>query len=365
MNEKEKIIIELIRQDPFITQQDLAERLNVSRSAVAGYISSLTRQGMIKGRAYVMNEGPGILIIGGANMDRKITLTEKVNMGDSNPAATGNTRGGVARNIAENLVHMGMDPNLLTVLGQDQDSEHLRKHAAECGLDLSLSLTRSDQSTGSYTAIFNPDHDLILAAADMAIYDTVMPDEVRKSFRKAGHCEWVAVDTNFSLEAMREILTQTAASKGTKLAVIPVSASKLNRIPYRPEQINLLILNHFEAITLVKNWTGHVTEDEKELMHHLTEEGVEQVIITKGAEGAYYQERGSQMRHQPAPQTNVVDVTGAGDAFSSGVLFSLSHNNPLDEAVRTGLLAAKATLESTDTVTSTVNETWIKSIQQS
>lgn len=362
MNEKETRIVELIRRDPFISQQDLADSLNVSRSAVAGYISSLSRQGIIKGRAYVMNEGPGIFIIGGANVDRKITLTKGVTMGDSNPASTENARGGVARNIAENLLNMGMNPRLFTILGQDQDGEYLRNHAVDRGLDLSLALTNISESTGSYTAILDDRHDLILAAADMAIYDTVTPDDVTKAFRKAGKCEWIAADTNFSLETMQELLRQTANLEGTKLAVIPVSAQKLDRIPHQPDQIDLLILNHLEAKSLVKSWTGYDEDGTDELLRHLTDAGVNQVIITQGEKGVTLMNRGGSLKHINAPAADVVDVTGAGDAFSSGVLYGLSNGRILEEAVTIGLYAAKATLESTDTVTSKITEAWLQTI---
>lgn len=364
MNEKEKKIIELIRWDPFITQQDLADRLNVSRSAVAGYISALTRQGIIKGRAYVMNEGPGIMVMGGANIDRKITLIQGVTMGDSNPASTANARGGVARNIAENLVNMGLTPLLFTVLGQDQDGEHLRNHAVERGIDLSLTLTQSGQSTGSYSAILDEKHDLILAAADMAIYDTVTPEDVERAFRKAGKCDWIIADTNFSLESLQEALKQAASMGGTKFAVIPVSAQKLNRIPKQPEQIDLLILNHLEAKTLVKNWTGFDHDHSSELVSRLMHEGVSKVIVTEGAEGVTFSGEEGQVQHVPAPATTVVDVTGAGDAFSAGVLYSLSEGKPLSEAVEIGLNTAKLTLESTDTVTNMITEAWLQKISK-
>lgn len=63
MTEREQEILALLRQDPMIALQDLADRLGICRSALASHISSLMRQG------YVLREGPYAVVIGGANMD--------------------------------------------------------------------------------------------------------------------------------------------------------------------------------------------------------------------------------------------------------------------------------------------------------
>ncbi len=69
--DKEQQILQHIRLNPFITQQELAGKIGISRSAVAGYIAALTKRGEIKGRAYILREDALVTCIGGANLDRK------------------------------------------------------------------------------------------------------------------------------------------------------------------------------------------------------------------------------------------------------------------------------------------------------
>ena len=45
ITEREQEILLLIRQDPLISQQALADRLGITRSAVAGHIMNLTNKG--------------------------------------------------------------------------------------------------------------------------------------------------------------------------------------------------------------------------------------------------------------------------------------------------------------------------------
>jgi hypothetical protein len=65
-------LYELIRANPFISQQDLAVELRLSRSAVAGHIAGLIRERRLLGRAYVLPDKRPVLCIGAANLDRKL-----------------------------------------------------------------------------------------------------------------------------------------------------------------------------------------------------------------------------------------------------------------------------------------------------
>ncbi|MGA9225988.1 MAG: winged helix-turn-helix transcriptional regulator, partial [Mesobacillus sp.] len=107
MNEKEALILKLIKEDPFISQSDLAVKTDLSRAEVAGYISSLIKQGKILGRAYILPEKRQVLCVGGANIDRKIWSKSQLELGTSNPAESSKSCGGVARNIGENLGRLG------------------------------------------------------------------------------------------------------------------------------------------------------------------------------------------------------------------------------------------------------------------
>ena len=51
-----------------------------------------------------------------------------------------------------------------------------------------------------------------------------------------------------------------------------------------------------------------------------------------------------------ALRTNVVDSTGAGDAFTGATIFGLLNEVPVDEAMRLGVTAASLTLETLESV---------------
>lgn len=60
-----------IKDNPFISQRELAEAIGLSRPSVANIISGLIQKEYVMGKAYVLNEDYPIVCIGAANVDRK------------------------------------------------------------------------------------------------------------------------------------------------------------------------------------------------------------------------------------------------------------------------------------------------------
>jgi pseudouridine kinase len=83
--------------------------------------------------------------------------------------------------------------------------------------------------------------------------------------------------------------------------------------------------------------------------------GAEIAVVTLGDQGLAYADNsgGGYIR---AIHTEVIDTSGAGDAFSGAVIFGLLNNVPVDEAMRLGIAAASLTLASEETVLPTLTQ---------
>lgn len=64
------------------------------------------------------------------------------------------------------------------------------------------------------------------------------------------------------------------------------------------------------------------------------------VILKTGADGAWWIPRDGAEVHIPAPTTDVVDTTGAGDALNAGVIVGLRRGLSVEESVALGVQAA-------------------------
>jgi pseudouridine kinase len=349
---KKQQLLELIRANPFISQQELATALGLSRSAVANYIAGLIRERKLLGRAYVLPDRRPVTCIGAANLDRKLRSTAGIALHTSNPGRQSESFGGVARNIAENLARLGSPVALLTATGKDSSGAALLAHAQSLGIDTGGTLQLTDMASGTYTAVLDQDGEMVVALADMALYDRLDPAFIDGCQTRIAASALVVADLNLPLETVDALIAQ-ARRLDAPLVLVAVSEPKMARLPRDLSGVRLLILNRGELAARV----GRELASETELDAAVAEvraQGARDLIVTRGADGVLYT-RGSagedQIVRLYAHGADIVDVTGAGDAFAAAVCWSLLQDaDDLELACRRGLKLSALTLGVAETV---------------
>ena len=167
ITKREYEILEIIKNNPFVTQKEIGEKLNIARSSVAVHIANLTRKGVIRGRGYVVDEKDYTSVIGGANVDIVGYPFEALRRSDSNPGQVNVSIGGVGRNIAENLVKLGNHTKMFTVVGEEVHGDKIILESEQSGIDMSHVKRTSEYGSGTYLAILNEEKDMEMAIASM------------------------------------------------------------------------------------------------------------------------------------------------------------------------------------------------------
>ncbi|MCT6923857.1 PfkB family carbohydrate kinase [Metasolibacillus sp.] len=347
MNDKEQLVLQSIRENPYLSQQDMAEKLNMSRPALANIISGLIKKGEIIGRAYVLPEKQAILTIGGANVDRKLHITNKVQLATSNPVTASESVGGVARNIAENLGRLGNQVKLLTTLGQDADAQMIEQ-ASRAFIELDVIEKLEAEQTGSYTAVLDKDGELVIALANMAIYDALTPKLLEKHTATLVNAAAIVIDLNCPKETVVYV-QQVAKERNIPLVIVPVSSPKMNRMPDDLQGVSYFICNRDEAETYL-NMTLDGEASYKEAVKALLQKGAAHVVLTLGEQGVIVGDNEGLQNYAAYAIEDVKDVTGAGDAFVSATLHGVMQGDTLHEAVQFALYHAAKTLQANTTV---------------
>lgn len=114
MNNREKEILAILRRNPLIQQNEIADMLQISRSRVAAHIMDLMRKGRIKGKGYILTEQEYCVVVGTINMDIRGMADIRYPQSASHPGTIHCSAGGVGRNIAHNLALLGRDVHLLS-----------------------------------------------------------------------------------------------------------------------------------------------------------------------------------------------------------------------------------------------------------
>ena len=289
-----------------------------------------------------------IICIGGANVDRKLYAKQEIVNGTSNPVKSSRTVGGVARNIAENLGRLGEKVSLVSVRGSD--SEWIEIHSASSSyMDLEHVAEIENASTGSYTAVLDRNGDLSIALADMDIFEEITPKllEKRSDLLKTAKC--IIIDLNCPGETI-DYLCSFATENRIPLCIIPVSSPKMTRLPKDLSAVSWLIVNKDETETFFKI-TLNDDKDWENSVEKWLALGVKNVIVTNGSKGVIVGSEDNGIQYFPAIETpTVVDVTGAGDSFCSGVIYSWMQNKKLNEIIQAGLVNSHKTILSEHTV---------------
>lgn len=337
----------MIKKNPYLSQQDMAKQLNISRPTLANIISGLMRKGEIIGRAYILPDKGTVVVVGGANVDRKFHINDKVQYGSSNPSTISISVGGVARNIAENLGRLGHTVKLITLMGKDQDAVFIEE-SSSAFIDFELVERLEEEKTGSYSAILDNKGDLVLGLANMAIYDSLLPQIIKKYEVTLLNSKCIVVDLNCPKETV-EYLREVAISKNIEFTIVPVSSSKMKNMPDNLKGVTYFICNLDEAETYLNR---HIEQSEEfeEAIEELLKKGAENVVLTIGNKGVYIG-NSSGIKHLEAIKVNEVnDVTGAGDAFVGATIHGILVGETFEEAVQLGLYNASKTIESDYTV---------------
>ncbi|TYS17090.1 winged helix-turn-helix transcriptional regulator [Rossellomorea vietnamensis] len=347
-NENERLLVDMIRKNPFVSQQELAELAGMSPSSMADHLSALVKKELVSGQAYVLNEAAPIVCIGGANVDRKFYAKQKLIQATSNPVTSSTSVGGVARNIAENLGRLGEEVVLLSARGNDSEWTEIYDLSAPF-MNLEHVASFEDSSTGSYTAVLDEDGDLSVALADMDVYENITPELMIGSSHILKRAKCIVVDLNCPSETV-DFLCSFTAEHTIPFVIIPVSSPKMDRLPKDLSAVNWLIVNKDETESFMKMKIND-DRDWEESVKKWLDFGVSNVIVTNGSKGVMAGEENGEIHHFPAIETtSVVDVTGAGDSFCSGVIYSWLQKEELDYTIKSGLVNSHKTILSKYTV---------------
>lgn len=290
-----------------------------------------------------------VLVIGAAGLDMIGRVSESPQPGISTPAEVRPSFGGVARNVAENLAHLGIKVSLITIVGSDLHGRALLEEVERDGVDTSACRISPDLTTASYLAVINSDGHLQFALDDTRILAELKSEHLRDHADLFKQAALVFVDANLSPEALSTVF-QLAEQAGTPVCADATTRSLAPKLLPHLKQTYLLTANSSEAARLCQDRV-EVTNHESALQAAklLINQGARTVVIPLAEFGVCYAT--SQISGNiPAIHTTIVAPTGAGDALTASLIFGLLNEIELDEAVRLGVSAASLTLRSTGTV---------------
>jgi ribokinase len=231
--------------------------------------------------------------------------------------------GGKASNASVALARLGAKPRLIGCIGDDALGDGAIAALRRAGVATEGLRRSAAAPTGLATAI--------VAAGGENTIVTHLGANVRLRPSDIGPldgCAGLLVTLGLTEETVR------AGIARARQAAIPVlvDTTPLRRVPLHPEvtAVDLLSANRVEAELV----TGQPVRDRagaREAVAALHALGAEAVVLKLGADGALWSD-GASGGHVPAVPTEVVDPTGAGDAFMAALAHAWLGGATLAEA---------------------------------
>ena len=346
MTQREQEILNILKQEPTISQNDIASRLGITRSSVAVHITNLLKKGYLLGKGYIVQDEPYILVIGGSNIDIQGFPKEKLIQRDSNIGTVKMSLGGVGRNIAENCARLGVPTRLMSVIGDDPYGQKILKEAQAIGLNMQDTVVLSGESTSTYLSILDETHDMAMAINHMDSIEKLTVDHIRAKRSIIEHAQLVVLDTNLPQAVLDHLLTQYPK---TKFFVDTVSTKKALKIKDHLKHIHTLKPNRMEAEVL----TG--SSEKTPLLELGSQLKCKRSFISLGSQGVQVFE-GKTHLHFPTKPIEVVNATGAGDAFMAGLVYAYLKGYDIKETCLTAMAASRLALSHPDTINPNLNE---------
>ena len=146
--------------------------------------------------------------------------------------------------------------------------------------------------------------------------------------------DWVQVSSLGGNVNLLEDVVLYASSKNIKVGLNPgkKELEEKKRLLSLLPKIEYLNLNHLEAVQYFKGRYG----EDKLMAKKFLKAGVKIVTITDGKNGAGLAVENRWIKAE-SYKTKSVDDTGAGDAFTSGVVCGLLKERPMEEVLKMGL----------------------------
>ncbi|WP_420642043.1 carbohydrate kinase family protein [Candidatus Leptofilum sp.] len=290
-----------------------------------------------------------ILVVGAILLDSRGKPDAGLAPETSNPAQIRVTRGGTARNVAENLARLGANVRLLSAVGNDMMGHRLISQTAISGVDIELVQIIDGENTGAYIAVLEEDGSLSVALDDVRVLRHITPgylDRHRSLFKEA---DMVMMDGSLTPEAMATVV-RLCEKYEKPLCADPSSGRLAYKLRPFLSKLYLVVPNEGEAAELCEvGYDGPDPEASLDLARCLVGKGVANVVVTLANFGLDYATT-SETGYIPANFSKMVDSSGTGDAVTAAIMFGMLNDLPAIEAIRLGAAAASLTLQTAETV---------------
>lgn len=231
---------------------------------------------------------------------------------------TGALPGGAPMNVAYHLHKLGVNPALITRIGDDKYGSDLIKLLDDTGVPVKYEVDE-EQPTGLVYARPGANHEMQYDIVYPSAWDFIeWNQEIDNLVASADYFVFGSLTSRSktSRETLHKLL------KSSKINVFDINLRpphyQQDQLEFLLEWTDVLKMNLAE-LELVTEWYDQKGDTENRIRFVQDRFHIDTIIVTKGGDGAIVNDEGEVYRH-PGYQVEVEDTIGSGDSFLAGFL---------------------------------------------
>lgn len=292
----------------------------------------------------------GIVVIGAVFVDIKGYPLSTYIPGGRNAGRIEQVHGGVSRNVAEDIANVELRPTFVglvddTGMGQDV-IDKLDNHKVNTRY-----IQKVPDGMGTWLAIFDNDGDVHAAISKrpdttpLTILLEGKGDEIFKD------CDAIAIELDLEKDTVKQVLRYARKYNKKVFAAVSNMSIAMERRDYL-QQIDCFVCNQQEAGLLFSDDYEHLAPSQmaQVLARNVHSANMTSMVVTMGGQGAVYAKHTGECGVVPAKKVDVIDTTGAGDAFFAGTVIGLTYGKNLAQSCEIGSRLAASVICITENV---------------
>ena len=271
-----------------------------------------------------------IIVVGSINVDNILYVDDFPIPGKTKTASECILMpGGKGLNQAIGVSMLGKEVTLIGKIGKDAGGNFVCQSLASHGVDISSIISSHDVKTGKAYIYIDKTGDSTITVAKGA-NTSFYPSDVKQNMKLFENAKYCLLQSEIPMETVREAM-KIAQFYGSRVIFKPSTIETMDDSDFK--MIDVFIPNRNEALQLSNK------NNIEDAADYFISKGIKTLIITLGENGTYLRTQGLQ-KYYKAPNVDVIDTTGASDAFISALASKLLENNDIDTAINYAIIAA-------------------------
>ena len=292
----------------------------------------------------------GIVVFGAVFVDIKGYPDNKFIPGGRNVGRVIQTHGGVSRNVAEDIANVGLRPTFVSVVDDNGTGEDVISHLRRQRVNTDYIL-RCPDGMGTWLATFDHCGDVVASISKRPDLSPLMRIVEKHGDELISGADSVVVEFDLETDLLCRIFSLAEKYHKDVYAVVSNMAIAMERRSLL-RKTACIVCNKQEAAMLFSEDYTDVPADklQERLLDRIERSGIPRMIVTLGADGAVYAETGGNSGVCCSTKVDVLDTTGAGDAFFAGVTIGLTYGKTLAESCEIGTRLACSVIVTRESV---------------